>query len=61
MATHSRILAWRSPWTEKPGGLCPWGRKRVRHNLVTKQNHAKNTFKSKGYFFTSIVAFKIAF
>ena len=20
MATHSRILAWRIPWTEKPGG-----------------------------------------
>ena len=22
MATHSRILAWRSSWTEEPG---PWG------------------------------------
>ena len=21
MATHSSILAWRVPWTEKPGGL----------------------------------------
>ena len=21
MATHSSILAWRNPWTEKPGGL----------------------------------------
>ena len=21
MATHSSILAWRSPWTEKPGQL----------------------------------------
>ena len=21
MATHSTILAWRIPWTEKPGGL----------------------------------------
>ena len=21
MTTHSRILAWRIPWTEKPGGL----------------------------------------
>ena len=27
MATHSRILAWRIPWTEKPGGYSPWGRK----------------------------------
>ena len=23
MATHSRILAWRIPWTEEPGGLQP--------------------------------------
>ena len=21
MATHSRVLAWRIPWTEEPGGL----------------------------------------
>ena len=21
VATHSSILAWRSPWTEEPGGL----------------------------------------
>ena len=21
MATHSRILAWRTPWTQEPGGL----------------------------------------
>ena len=25
MATHSSILAWRSPWTEEPGGLQPMG------------------------------------
>ena len=25
MATHSRILAWRIPWTEEPG-RSPWGR-----------------------------------
>ena len=26
MAVHSRILAWRIPWTEEPGGLhSPWG------------------------------------
>ena len=23
MATHSSTLAWRSPWTEAPGGLQP--------------------------------------
>ena len=21
IATHSRILAWKTPWTEEPGGL----------------------------------------
>ena len=25
MATHSSILAWRIPWTEKPGGLPTMG------------------------------------
>ena len=30
MATHSSILAWRIPWTEKPGGLQPTNGK-VRH------------------------------
>ena len=32
MATHSGILAWRIPWTEKSGGLQPVGSQRVRHN-----------------------------
>ena len=36
MATHSTILAWGIPWTEETSGL-QWGHKRVRHNLVTKQ------------------------
>ena len=35
MATHSSILAWRTPWTEKPGGLQFMGSKRVRHNWAT--------------------------
>ena len=25
MATHSSILAWKIPWTEKPRGLQPMG------------------------------------
>ena len=32
MATHSRILAWRIPWTKEPGGLQSRGSHRVRHN-----------------------------
>ena len=32
MATHSNILAWRTPWTEEPGGLQSMGSHRVGHN-----------------------------
>ena len=35
MATHSSILAWSIPWTEKPGGLQSMGLQRVRHNCAT--------------------------
>ena len=31
MATHSRILAYRIPWTEEPGGLQSVGSQRVGH------------------------------
>ena len=32
MATHSSFLAWRIPWTEKPGRLQSMGSHRVRHD-----------------------------
>ena len=32
MATHSSILAWRSLWTEEPGGLQSMGTLRVGHD-----------------------------
>ena len=32
MATHSCILAWRIPWTEKPGRLWSTGLQRLQHN-----------------------------
>ena len=35
MATHSSILAWRMPWTEKPGGLQSMRLHRVGHDWVT--------------------------
>ena len=35
MATHSTILAWRIPWTEKPGGLQSMGSRKVSHDRVT--------------------------
>ena len=31
MATHSSILAWKSPWTGDPGGLKSMGSQRVGH------------------------------
>ena len=32
MATHSSVLAWRIPWSEKPGGLQSMGSHRVGHD-----------------------------
>ena len=31
-ATHSSILAWETPWTEKPGGLQSVDLKRAGHD-----------------------------
>ena len=33
-ATHSSILAWRIPWSEKPGGLQSMGSQRIGNNWV---------------------------
>ena len=32
MATHSRVLAWKTPGTGEPGGLPSMGSHRVGHN-----------------------------
>ena len=32
MAIHSSILAWRTPWTQEPGGLQSTGLQRFRHD-----------------------------
>ena len=32
MTTHSRILAWKIPWTVEPGGLQSMGLQRVGHD-----------------------------
>ena len=37
MATHSIILAWEIPWTEKPDGPQSMGVSRVSHNQKIKQ------------------------
>ena len=37
MVIHSSNLAWEILWTELPGGLQDMGSKRIRPDLVTKQ------------------------
>ena len=44
MAAHFSNLAWRIPWTEKPGGLQSMGLQRVRLNRAT--NGFTFTFKN---------------
>ena len=34
MESHSSILAWKIPWTEKPGRLQSTESQRIRHDLV---------------------------
>ena len=34
---HSSMLAWKTPWTEEPGGLQFMWSQRVGHDLATKQ------------------------
>ena len=38
MATHSRILAWKIPWTEEPGGLQSMRSQRVGHDWAQAVN-----------------------
>ena len=35
MVTHPSILAWKMPWTEKPGRLQSMGSQRVGHDSAT--------------------------
>ena len=46
MATHSRILAWRIPWTEEPGRLQSMESRRVRHDWAT--NTHTHTLHQRG-------------
>ena len=49
MAAHSSILAWRTPWTEEPGGLQSMGSQRVGHNWAHtyKRHHTRDEFKNQ--------------
>ena len=41
MAIDSSLLAWKIPWKRSLVGYSPWGCKRVRHDLATKQRQFK--------------------
>ena len=43
MATHSSILAWEIPWTEKPGELQSMGSLKIGYDLGTKRQTAQKT------------------
>ena len=45
MATYLSILAWRTPWTEKPGCSSPWAGK---NDLVTKTMTEQKWTELKG-------------
>ena len=40
-ATHSRILAWRAPWTAEAGGLRSTGYHRVRHDCSVREENSR--------------------
>ena len=44
MATHSRILAWKIPWTEDPGRLQSMGSQRVGYNWAISLHLSKLLF-----------------
>ena len=46
MATHSRVLAWRTPGTGEPGGLPSMGSHRVGHDLSDVAAGLGNRIKS---------------
>ena len=48
MATHSRTLAWKTPWTEESGGLQSMGSQRIRHDWALMHAWVCLGFSSSG-------------
>ena len=55
MATHSSILAWRIPWTEKLGGLQCMGSQRVGQDWAT--NTHRETLEAVQWLFHFVFSF----
>ena len=53
MATHSSIPAWKSPWTEEPGGLQSMESQRVGHDWagIHESCEAADSVEATGYTF----------
>ena len=49
-ATHSSILAWRSPWTEKPGGYTAQDCQEVDTTRETARMHAREWLLCDGFY-----------
>ena len=61
MATHTSTLAWKIPWTEKPGRLQSMGLQRVGHDWLYSDIHVTETWSikiSKEQFAANIDSFK---
>ena len=54
MATGSRILAYKTPWTEETGGLQSMRSQRVRHNWGRTHTHTSGSSLSYSIYFLSI-------
>ena len=61
MVTHSSILAWRIPWTEKPGRLQSTGSQRVGHDWATSLHYRLYLFMSISMFPVSIQPIVLCF
>ena len=46
MANHSSILAWKIPWTEKPGRLQSMGLQKVRCDRATEHTQGPGWYLS---------------
>ena len=58
MATHSSILAWKIPWTEKPGRLQSMGSQRVEYTCVTNSlSKRQHTYTPAFYYLTLFILF----
>ena len=59
MATHSSTLAWKIPWTEKPGRLQSMGLRRVEHDWATSFSLLLSCIGEENGNHSSVLAWRI--